>query len=158
MDRQRGVGLSMIYMPKPCASRNQDFEWFAAWAAIAWALALAMPGNMLLLPRYGVFMEMNLSEPALAVLMASLGILWVGGLFINGNWRRSPLLRSACASLGGLVWGQFAWMFLAEALQTGVASSGIGLYALMTWFCIRASWRSLYDWKIASDERNRRVP
>lgn len=125
---------------------DRSVEWLSALAMLNWCLILAQPGNTYSLsPSFAEFTRYGLTEDRLALLFGVIGSARVVALVINGKWPRSPVLRIAGAMLGGLIWGQIAWLQYLGSAASGAISTGVGIYALLAVAEIANVYRAAFD-------------
>lgn len=82
---------------------TRTVEHLLAWLVLAWSLSVVSPGNMLVGPSFQPLLVLA-SEQVWGwggMIISSLRLV---GLYLNGNWRRSPWLRAAGALAGGMWW------------------------------------------------------
>lgn len=127
------------------------FEWYSAFALLAFGLTLLMPDDTFSSSRsWEGFVRFGLTENFGGVSAGGVGIIWGAALYINGAWRRSPLLRCGCAMLGGLFWGSISGSFAAAHFVYGQPlSTAIGTYGLLCAFTFFAARRAAYDASLA---------
>ncbi len=126
--------------PAPHVSR--EGEWLASCLLLAFSLALLAPGSTFARP---IFVNLASVAPEGTWGMALLGVATVRmiGLWVNGNWRRSPTLRFLTALVGAGVWFTLARLFLGDGFP-GV-NTGALVYAAFGCFNAFAAARSLLD-------------
>lgn len=114
------------------ASQARLTEWMLASLMIAWGVAVALPGETLHLAGYRVLVTLA-PEEVWAALSIAIGAMRMVALWINGRWRRSPLLRA-----GGAAWGLGWWLGLAWLLWLGAdpeaLPSAIAFYPIFAAF------------------------
>ena len=123
------------------------FEWFAAFEMLAFGVTLVMPDGTFSSSRaWEGFIRFGLSEAFVGAPAIVVGLIWGAALYINGSWRRSPLLRCGCALLGGSFWGAISGSFAAAHFIYGQPlSTAIGTYGLLCTFTFFAARRAAYD-------------
>lgn len=96
---------------------TRTVEHMLAWMIVVWSGAVAWPGSMMQGPSYQYLLVIA-PEAFWGVTGVAIGSLRLLALYINGNWRRTPVLRFVGA-MAGLVW----WLILAAlywlAIQNG---------------------------------------
>ncbi len=65
------------------------------------------------------------------------------GLWINGNWRRSPTLRCLTAGAGAAVWFWVAWLLAHDGYPGW--NTGVGAYGALGLIDLFAFARSAFD-------------
>ena len=126
--------------PVPHVSR--EAEWLSAAILMAFSLALLTPGSTFSRP---VFVNLAHVAPEGTWGMALLGIVTVRmiGLWVNGNWRRSPIMRAVTNLAGAIVWLWLARLFSDDGYP-GV-NTGAFVYAAVGAWNLYAAGRSLAD-------------
>ncbi|UFW75219.1 hypothetical protein [Bradyrhizobium sp. WU425] len=96
---------------------TRTVEHMLAWMILVWSASVAVPGNMMRGPTYQYLLAIA-GEGFWGWTGVGLGVLRLVALYINGNWRRTPVLRFVGA-MSGLVW----WLILSAlyglAVQNG---------------------------------------
>lgn len=131
---------------------GRALEWLTSLVLLGFALTLALPGDTLSLSgSYRGFRNLGLDEAAISTPLALIAAARLVALYINGAWRRSPVMRAAGAAVGGAVFFMlsvtFSWDWLtgaSVALGTGGAT-----YAMLGLFDVLAAYRSGADVRIA---------
>jgi hypothetical protein len=133
---------SSSYNPDHAPHVSREGEWLSAGILLAFSLALLSPGATFSRP---VFVNLAHVAPEGTWGMALLGIATVRmlGLWVNGNWRRSPTLRFLTAVAGAGVWFWLSRLFLDDGYP-GV-NTGAFAYAAVGAFDVYAAARSLLD-------------
>lgn len=130
------------YNPHRIPHVSRDGEWLASVVLAAFASALLMPGATFSRP---VFVNMAAVAPegtwGMALLMVS--VVRMLGLWVNGNWRRSPSLRFVGAVAGAFVWFTLSRMFSDDGYPG--LNTGALVYAAIGAFDVYAAARSLLD-------------
>lgn len=127
---------------------GRALEWLTSTVIMAFACTLALPGDTLgTSSAFAAFRNLGMDEAALTVPLTLIAVMRMAGLWINGQWQRSPLLRCIGAVFGaGLFMGLavlFAVPFLAGA--TGALTTGVGTYFVLALFDVLAAYRSAAD-------------
>lgn len=78
-------------------------EWLLASLQVAWGTAVLLPGVELTGPNYQPLLALA-PEPVWGNLAIAIGGLRLGALYINGTWRRTPILRALGAAFGVVWW------------------------------------------------------
>lgn len=123
-------------------------EWQNSIIILIFALTLALPGDTLSTSvAFAAFRQLGMDEVALAVPLTIIAIMRMAGLFINGNWRRSPVLRCIGAVLGAGLFMGLAVLFAVPALsgQSAALTTGAGVYLALAAFDVLAAYRSAAD-------------
>lgn len=140
-------------------------EWMCAFVMLTFALVLALPGDTFSGQGYASFRTVGLEESTVAVFLTLVALGRMAGLWINGRWHRSPLLRVAGAIVGVGVFGLLAmafglpyvWGLLGLDTLAGVASTGASTYTVLAIFDWIAARRSVEDYVNARSEMLTRV-
>lgn len=110
------------------------FEWYAASYLLAFGWLVVSAGGILTPRGFGALVGTGLTEDLLGLATAGFGGVWMAALYINGNWRRTPFLRLACAAFGAGLWSAIAFgsTGAGEAQQISTGTATYGLVALFT--------------------------
>lgn len=138
----------MTRMSDVLLQHGRALEWLTSCALLVFALTLALPGDTLASsPSFSGFLDAGLDEAAIAMPLSWIAAMRMAGLYINGAWRRSPLLRMVGAIIGAGVFGFLAVMFAVPYLtgQQVALSTGAGLYAVLCVFDLLAAYRTGAD-------------
>lgn len=84
-------------------SPTRSVEWLLACMMLAWGGGLCLPGDTLSLPQYRMLAVLA-PEPVWAAWSISIGVIRMVALYVNGAWRKTPLIRAFCAGLGMIWW------------------------------------------------------
>ncbi|MGR3452868.1 hypothetical protein [Pseudooceanicola sp.] len=130
-------------MPRRIASalieHGRAIEWVTSAVLLVFALTLSLPGNTLIGSGFGTFRAIGLDEAMLATPLTIIAIGRLVALYINGAWRRSPLMRAAGAVVGAGTFGMlsvaFGWQYLLNFLEAWSAAS--------TWFGFLTSLQAI---------------
>ena len=122
-------------------------EWLTSLVLLTFAITLALPGNTLRINGYRGFAELGFDEASLSTPLALLACARLAALYVNGAWRRSPLMRAVGAAVGAAVYLMlsvtFAWAWFADdRASLGTAS---GTYLVLGLFDLLAAYRSGAD-------------
>lgn len=155
----------MLLTPPPPAGLRQRItyaivehgraaEWLTSSVLLVMALILAVPGETMAAPTFRVLLDLGLDDAALSAPIALLGTARLAALYINGAWRRSPMLRMIGAILGSMIFGVLAVAFALPSLIHGAALSIIsGVFFVMALFDALAAHRSGADVRLAAVPR-----
>jgi hypothetical protein len=91
-------------------SQTRSVEWLLASLMVAWGVGLSVPGNTMDLPAYRLLGALA-PEPVWAAWSLGIGGLRMVALYINGSWRRTPLIRTLGAMFGVIWWLVLAFCF-----------------------------------------------
>jgi hypothetical protein len=105
-------------------SQTRSVEWLLASMMVAWGAGLLLPGDTLSLPQYRLLAAIA-SEPLWASWSLSMGAVRMVALYVNGSWRRTPLIRAFCAILGMAWWLVLGFMFVAAAEAGNPFAAGL---------------------------------
>ena len=119
---------------------NRDIEWMVSTLLVGLGLGIALLPDVFASPSFRGFAGRGIDEDPFGIGVMVIGATWMVGLWINGSWRRSPLLRLACALVGTTIW---------SALEAGfifsTASPSILTYGVITAFSLIACARCGHD-------------
>lgn len=138
----------MTRMADTFLQHGRGMEWQNSIIILMFALTLALPGDTLSTSvAFAAFRQLGIDEVALAVPLTIIAIMRMAGLFINGNWRRSPILRCIGAVLGAGLFAGLAVLFAVPALsgQSAALTTGAGVYLALAAFDVLAAYRSAAD-------------
>ena len=138
----------MTRMADTFLQHGRGMEWQNSIIILIFALTLALPGDTLATSvAFAAFRQLGIDEVALAVPLTVIAIMRMAGLFINGNWRRSPILRCVGAVLGAGLFTGLAVLFAVPALsgQSAALTTGAGVYLALAAFDVLAAYRSAAD-------------
>jgi peptidoglycan/LPS O-acetylase OafA/YrhL len=116
-------------------------EWQGAALTMAWAVTLALPGDTLSLPGFAAFAEIMWA--VLTFVIASVRMV---ALYVNGHWRRTPLLRALTAAIGAGLWFSMASLFHGKV---GPLPPGVLVCSVLAALDVLSAWRSGRDITIA---------
>ena len=150
-------------------------EWLTGSVLLVFALTLSLPGDTLARSSFAGFGAMGLEETSLAVLLTLVGSARLSALYINGRWRRSPILRMLGAGCGVVVFSilsmAFAWPVLStwvgtchvtwfggypwpvetcggEGANSRALGTGAGTYFVLALFDLLAAYRASADYRM----------
>ncbi len=130
------------YNPHRVPHVSREGEWLASMILAAFSIALLLPGSTFSRP---VFVNLAAVAPegtwGMGLLLVA--VVRMIGLWVNGNWRRSPTLRFAGAAAGAVVWFSLSRLFSDDSYP-GV-NTGVLVYAALGLFDVYAAGRSLLD-------------
>ncbi|WP_417723946.1 hypothetical protein [Salipiger sp.] len=125
---------------------GRALEWMTSAIIFVFACTLALPGDTLAASRsFSSFRDVGLTEENLILAFTLIAVMRFAGLWINGSWRRSPVLRMTGAALGAGIFWALAALFAAPYLSgvQGALTSGVGTYAVLgaadAWAAYRAA-------------------
>jgi len=148
------MGKDMIILEMKRHFEVRAIEWWSAACLATWgAVVLLLPG-LFTLPQYAVFFQplTNWAPQAVWGMFAfTMGSIRLGALFINGFWRRTPLIRLATAFLSVCV-----WFFITAGLFRANAVMGVVVYGWHMIADIYSSFRSASDTVEAEAEKRMR--
>lgn len=96
-------------------------EWLLAAIMTTWGVVLLLPEATFQTNPVYTGLARFAPENAWGLVALALGTLRLFALFVNGNWRRSPHLRSTLAFLSCFVWFQIVIGLLQVRASTGLA-------------------------------------
>lgn len=127
---------------------GRALEWLTSFALLAFAMTLALPGDTLASsPSFMGFLDAGLDETAIAMPLSWIAAMRMAGLYINGAWRRSPILRMVGAIIGAGVFGYLSVTFAIPYVvgQQPALTTGAGIYAVLCVFDLLAAYRTGAD-------------
>lgn len=127
---------------------GRALEWLTSSVILAFAITLTLPGDTLATSiAFAAFRQLGIDEVALAVPLSLIASMRMAGLWINGNWQRSPLLRCIGAVMGAGLFAGLAVLFSVPALsgQSAALTTGVGTYLVLAAFDVLAAYRSAAD-------------
>lgn len=112
--------------------RERASEWYCAANLFAFGSTLLHPSTTFTSPAYAAF-ESVATEAQTGAFCAVVGLLWLVGLIVNGQMQlTTSAVRAVCAAIGGVVYGLLCIGFAGSYYFTGVLSTGIGNYFLVS--------------------------
>ncbi|MDF2118181.1 hypothetical protein PY365_21635 [Roseiarcaceae bacterium H3SJ34-1] len=67
-------------------------------------------------------------------------------LYVSGKWPRTPIIRMVGTLFGAVSWAQVAWLITeGTVLKSGVASTGMPVYALLAVANLFSIFRAAFD-------------
>lgn len=127
--------------------QDRGLEWFSAAVMVAWGVTLALPGNTLDGISFTAFQRHAwMTETFWAAALGLAGGARIAALYVNGRNPRTPYARMAGALFGALSWGQVCWLLTQGTYgQTGIASTGTGVYGLLAVADLFSIFRAAHD-------------
>ena len=101
-------------------------EWMTSFIMIGFAITLWMPGDTFAGNGYRSFRAVGITEETAALPLFLIGSMRCCALYINGNWRRTPVLRMIGAIFGAGMFLMVASLFLGPTLVFA-PDPGVGL-------------------------------
>lgn len=95
-------------------TQTRSVEWMLAAMMLAWGIGLMLPGDTMSLPQYRMLGAIA-PETVWAAWSISIGTVRIIALYVNGAWRRTPLIRAFGAILGIVWWLVLGFLFAAAA-------------------------------------------
>jgi hypothetical protein len=131
-------------MPSPAAAYPDRLaEWLFSLMMMAWGVWLLVPQwSTFVWPQYSALSAIA-PEPVWGVWSVTIGAVRATGLYINGSWGRTPLIRLAGSSLGMIWWLVLIFLFLLAPQRNPPA--GYAFYPLFVVFEGICCWRSAAD-------------
>lgn len=109
-------------------NRTRALEWLFATLLAVWGWALLAPGVTYFdLPVY-TLMRQWAPEEAWGLAALAVSILRLFGLYINGWWKRTPIIRCACSIISGMFWLSIMGLMYLGAKVSGIALTPGYLY------------------------------
>lgn len=125
-------------------------EWLASMCLLSFAITLALPGDTLDGASFSAFRDVGFDEALVSTPLAVLAVARLTALYINGAWRRSPVMRMCGAVFGASIFGMLTAAFLWPTLAYGAPiSTGCGVYFTLAVFDGLSAYRSGADVRLA---------
>jgi len=129
-------------------------EWLTSGVLLTFGLTLALPGDTMAAPTFHVLAGLGMDDASLSAPLTLVGTSRLAALYINGSWKRSPMLRMVGAIIGAGVFGFLAVAFVLPMVVEGVPpSTGPGTYLVLALFDALAAHRSGADVRLAATPR-----
>lgn len=126
----------------PMVEQGRATEWVTSTVMLLFAVALSLPGDTLAGTGWRAFRAAGLDEAALAMPLSMIATARLAALYINGAWRRSPLVRMIGAIVGTVIFlnlaGAFAVPWITDLFNGGGITRGAST-AMTTYFTLAAS-------------------
>ncbi|WP_279479912.1 hypothetical protein [Aureimonas sp. SK2] len=103
----------------------RTMQWFAAIALLLWGLVLLQPTALFDREAFRPFHDL-VAEQSLGAFLLGIGIVRCAALYINGHWRRTPLLRAAGAMIGSGTFAGLSALFLISDIAFFNRAGGMG--------------------------------
>lgn len=125
---------------------DRSLEWFSSCVMVIWGATLMLPGDTLAGPQFEAFGRFGLTEDFWSWMFTGIGMARLVALYINGRWPRSPHIRMIGSAFGVLTWAQVSYLLTAGTfLKTGVANTGMGVYAALAMADLFGVYRAMFD-------------
>lgn len=127
---------------------GRALEWLTSSVIFGFALTLTVPGDTIGdNPSFAGFISAGLTEQALIMPLTIIAIMRMSGLFINGAWRRSPILRMIGAVIGAGIFLSLALLFTVPyvAGQQSALGTAPSVYFVLFVFDLIAAYRTSAD-------------
>lgn len=92
-------------------NKTRSTEWMLSCLLLVWGSSMLRPEAFFDLPVYTI-MGSVMAESRWGMVAASVAVLRMVGLAINGWWRRTPVIRFVGALSGGLCWLAIGFLVL----------------------------------------------
>lgn len=112
-------------------SQTRSVEWLLAALMVAWGVGLMLPGDSMSLPQYKLLAVLA-PEYVWSSWSISIGLIRIVALYVNGSWKRTPLIRSTCAGFGIIWW--LVLIFLFKGATDGPVPAGLMFYPVFIAF------------------------
>lgn len=126
------------------ASTTRAVEWLLACLLIAWGVGVLLPGIVLDGDIYAPLVALA-PEVAWGNFAVAVGSLRVGALYINGSWRRTPILRAIGAGLGVVWWIVLGGLYVVAVNQGAKPFPFIMAYPVFVYFELLSMYRCGVD-------------
>ena len=122
---------------------GRALEWASSVGLLSLAVTMALPGETTLTQGFEALRRAGLDDALAGVVLGIVSTARIAALYINGSWRRSPMLRMIGAILGASIYSMlavgFAFPFLAENSPLG---SEAGIFLTLALFDALSIYRS----------------
>ena len=123
--------------------RTRSVEWMLALLMVAWGLALLAPMDTFASPVYR-YLAALAPEEVWGAFSVGIGASRMVALYVNGAWRRTPLIRAGGAVLG-VVWWITLGFLVAFGTQGQPFPAGLAFYPVCIAFEALSCFRSGFD-------------
>ena len=131
-------------------------EWLTSFVLLGFAFTLSLPGSTLSGASFRAFTEIGTDDATVAFPLAVLAAMRMCALFINGNWKRSPILRMIGAIIGSAVFAMLSMAFYWPTLAYGApVSTGVSAYFILAAFDALSAYRSGADVRLGQQLSSR---
>lgn len=121
-------------------------EWLAATVLLTFAMVLSVPGETTTSTAgFRTFMQLGLDDAALAAPLGLLATARMAALYINGAWKRSPIIRMVGSICGASVFAMVGMAFFWPTIEHGTAVSTGAIYFTLALFDALSAYRSGAD-------------
>lgn len=142
-----GAILTVVDKGKHHTMTNRRVEYLSASVMIGWAflLLLSEQNSMTSTVAFGPLVDRGWTKEQLSAILGGFGALWYTALFINGHYRRTPVIRCFCAGGGVVMWSHVGLTLTYGGMETGVWSTGVPTYWILAFFDLASCYRSAVD-------------
>ena len=127
---------------RDAAYPDRLIEWLFACLMLSWGAWLCLPMDTFANPQYAALRVLAPAE-VWGALSISIATLRMTALWVNGSWRRTPVIRCGCSVLGVVWW--LSLVFLAVAASAPHPPAGLTWYPVIAAFELASCWRSAAD-------------
>lgn len=126
---------------------NRRVEYLSATIMIGWAglMSLADETSVTISTAFAPMIERGWTQGQLASILGVFGLVWIAALWVNGHYRRTPVVRCICAGGGTVMWSHVAVMLTMAGIETGTWSTGVVVYWPLALFDLASCYRSAAD-------------
>lgn len=124
-------------------------EWFGAIALLGWGIYVTLHPGMMTDDRTHALWAGMLSimpQESWGLAAAMTGLARVGALYVNGNHRKTPIVRLITSFFSAFVWTQIS----VGLIKAGVPNTGIWLYPCLVAADIYSTFRASGDVTLVS--------
>lgn len=129
-------------MKAQAAYPDRLIEWLFACMMMSWGIWLCLPMDTFSNPQYAALKALAPKE-VWGAFSVSIAVLRMTSLWINGSWRRTPVIRCGCSILGVVWWLSMIFLTIASPQQHPPA--GLTWYPWLVVFEAVSCWRSAAD-------------
>lgn len=113
-------------------NRTRSAEWLLACILFAWGANVIRPNSSFDYPSYRIMVAL-MQESTWGMLAVLVSVARMAALFVNGTWKRTPLIRLFCAIASGLFWVSIFFLMFVGARGTEAILPN-GFYSYLFYF------------------------
>ena len=121
-------------------------EWLASAVLLTFAMVLAVPGETTTSTSgFRTFVQLGLDDAALAAPLGLIATARMSALYVNGAWKRSPIVRTVGSVAGASIFAMIGMAFVWPMFDVGAALSTGAVYFTLAAFEALSAYRSGAD-------------
>ncbi len=126
---------------------NRRVEYLSATIMVGWAGLLTVTSKNTITSSlaFAPLVSRGWTDFQLASILGLFGFVWLCALWVNGRYRRTPVLRCICAAGGVVIWSHVGLQLIISGFETGVWSTGLPVYWSLAIFDLASCYRSAAD-------------